>query len=932
MNRYGKRCVLYPRVSTEMQVDGYSLEGQKNMLTRFADREEMIVVDTYEDAGKSGKSIEGRPAFQKMLRDIEDGLDVDYILVYKLSRFGRNAADILNSLELVQSYGVNLICIEEGIDSSQTSGKLLISVLSAVAEIERENIIEQTMNGRREKARQGGWNGGFAPYGYTLEDNKLMIEETEAVAIRKIFELYTSSEIGLGGIANQLNLQGIRKIPRQNGTLEDWTGHFIKLILDNPVYCGKIAYGRRTKEKVKGTKNDYQMKRNDDYILTEGQHKGIVSEEVWEKAHAKRLRTGVKQPSKIGRDRVHLLSGLLKCPVCGSPMYTNKHAWTNKDGTYKEIYYYVCSRNRMVRGKHCEYKAMLKKTDIEPMVIEAIREIVRNEEYAQAIKKRIGVQIDTKAVDKELEGYQAKLKEVDLNKTRLEREIDSLPADAKYRERKLHDMTLRLDSLYDVIVELEEKIEDARLRRDAIKQQAITLENIYKIMVNFDCVYNIINDEEKRNVVTALIKEIEIYRNDESEYPLKRIGLNFPVFKDGGEVTELLWDKGNTVETGVTVKNKSLFTDTADYVLLVELTKNGARVKSSECSLQAVPGETARAELPFAVPQAPGEYTVDASLCLRENARWAAKGHCVAFGQWHISRKAPEKPCTLPVTLVEGDCNIGVHGRDFSLLFTKNAQGSVISYRWKGRELLQRPIALNFWRAPTDNDTAAGMELAHLPFKTAGLYAKLRRAKAETDGTSVRIHAKYALPGGARANVTYTITGDGKVEAALKWKGKAVESVPEFGLMLTLPAEYRNVAYYGMGPGETYSDFTSGAHMGLFGFDAHTALQPYFNPQESGARTGVQAAAVTDAAGFGLCLAGNGFMLSALPYTPHEVENARRQYELPPKVKTVVRCAKGQLGVAGDNTWGAGPHAEYHVALEKGETFRFTFGGMGGNG
>ena len=164
------------------------------------------------------------------------------------------------------------------------------------------------------------------------------------------------------------------------------------------------------------------------------------------------------------------------------------------------------------------------------------------------LKKRIGVQIDTKAVDKELEGYQAKLKEVDLNKTRLEREIDSLPADAKYRERKLHDMTLRLDSLYDVIVELEEKIEDARLRRDAIKQQAITLENIYKIMVNFDCVYNIINDEEKRNVVTALIKEIEIYRNDESEYPLKRIGLNFPVFKDGGEVTELLWDKGNTVE------------------------------------------------------------------------------------------------------------------------------------------------------------------------------------------------------------------------------------------------------------------------------------------------------------------------------------------------------------------------------------------------
>ena len=112
-------------------------------------------------------------------------------------------------------------------------------------------------------------------------------------------------------------------------------------------------------------------------------------------------------------------------------------------------------------------------------------------------------------------------------------------------------MALRLDSLYDIIVELEEKIEDAMMRRDAIAQQAITLEGIYKIMVNFDCVYNIISDEEKRAVVTALIKEIELYRNDESECPLKRIGLNFPVFKDGKEVSELLWDKGNTVETVV---------------------------------------------------------------------------------------------------------------------------------------------------------------------------------------------------------------------------------------------------------------------------------------------------------------------------------------------------------------------------------------------
>jgi len=206
MNREGKKCILYPRVSTEMQVEGYSLDGQKTSLKKFAEREEMQIVGIYEDAGKSGKSIEGRPAFKRMLSDIQEGLDVDYVLVYKLSRFGRNAADILNSLEFIQSYGVNLICIEEGIDSSQTSGKLLISVLSAVAEIERENILEQTMNGRREKARQGKWNGGPAPYGYILKDDTLLIDEQEAEIVRTIFDKFVNTNMGYTGIAKYLNL------------------------------------------------------------------------------------------------------------------------------------------------------------------------------------------------------------------------------------------------------------------------------------------------------------------------------------------------------------------------------------------------------------------------------------------------------------------------------------------------------------------------------------------------------------------------------------------------------------------------------------------------------------------------------------------------------------------------------------------------------
>ena len=557
MNRSGKKCVLYPRVSTEMQVDGFSLDGQKNSLRRFADREEMEIVNIYEDAGKSGKSIDGRPAFKQMLFDIENGLEIEYVLVYKLSRFGRNAADILNSLEHIQSFGVNLICIEEGIDSSQTSGKLLISVLSAVAEIERENIIEQTMNGRKEKARQGGWNGGFAPYGYFLKDKQLFIQENEAEAVRMIFDKFANTKMGFTKIAKYLNLQGIEKISRANGSLTQWSTHFVRMIIDNPVYCGKIAFGRRAREKVKGTKNEYKQTPQENYILAEGQHEAIISEELWNLAHEKRELTGVKSPSKIGRDRAHLLSGILKCPKCGGPMYTNKHAWTNKDGTYREVYYYVCSKARAERGRTCDYTSTLKKTDIEPLVIEAIRELIQNQDFAGEIKSRIGKEIDTTTLNRELKNYESKLREIELNKTRLENEIDSLPEDTRFRERKIHDMTLRLDGLYDIIVELEEKIEDVLLRRKAVEQDAITLENIYTLLANFDIVFDKITDDEKKSLISSLIKEIEIFPRDEAELPLKSILFNFPVYKDGEDACDFLWDKSTTVSTCMVWLNKS---------------------------------------------------------------------------------------------------------------------------------------------------------------------------------------------------------------------------------------------------------------------------------------------------------------------------------------------------------------------------------------
>lgn len=225
------KVYVYTRVSTAMQVDGYSLDAQKAKMKAYADYNDYEIVGKYEDAGKSGKSIEGRAQFSQMMEDIKSGKDgVSYVLVFKLSRFGRNAADVLSSLQVMQDFGVNLVCVEDGIDSSKDAGKLMISVLSAVAEIERENIRVQTMEGRIQKAREGRWNGGFAPYGYQLVDGKLIINEEEAETIRAIYDQYVHTDIGANGIAKYLENHGIRKIPRQNGKNPLFDAHLIRLI------------------------------------------------------------------------------------------------------------------------------------------------------------------------------------------------------------------------------------------------------------------------------------------------------------------------------------------------------------------------------------------------------------------------------------------------------------------------------------------------------------------------------------------------------------------------------------------------------------------------------------------------------------------------------------------------------------------------------
>jgi len=530
------KVYLYTRVSTTMQIDGYSLDAQKTKMKAFCDYNEYEIAGEYEDAGKSGKSIEGRVSFNQMMEDIKSGKDgVSYVLVFKLSRFGRNAADVLATLQVMQDFRVNLICVEDGIDSSKDAGKLMISVLSAVAEIERENIRVQTMEGRMQKAREGKWNGGFAPYGYSLIDGKLEVNEEEAAAIRMIFDQYVNTDLGANGIAKYLENHGIHKIARQNGKNPLFDAALIRRIIQNPVYSGKISYGRRRTEKVHGTRNEYRQVKKDDYLLVDGLHEALVSEEVWEQAQVK-VAAQAKKYEKVNcdkREKIHLLSGILKCPVCGAGMYGNKSIKKRKDGSnYKDFYYYGCKHRNMTRGHKCDYKKQVHEEMLDASVAEVISKLVSNPKFSDLIRNKINMEVATSALDQEIENYKIQLRKLYHNKDTILSDMDSLDYEDKHYQRRKTDLENHLYKTYDKIDDAEELLVSAKAKKRSLLADKITGDNIYKALVFFDKLYAQMNEAEKREFLSQLVDNVQIYeeRKENGQW-LKSIEFKLPIIE-----------------------------------------------------------------------------------------------------------------------------------------------------------------------------------------------------------------------------------------------------------------------------------------------------------------------------------------------------------------------------------------------------------------
>lgn len=387
-----------------------------------------------------------------------------------------------------------------------------------------------------------------------------------------------------------------------------------------------------------------------------------------------------------------------------------------------------------------------------------------------------------------------------------------------------------------------------------------------------------------------------------------------------------------------TVTNKNLFVNTSVFDAFAILLADGNEVYRTRLQISVPPMERASYEVPVTLKNSmidvEKEYCIVVSFVLKENTIWEKAGYEIAFGQHMIKKPVSEYSCDKSVELVVGNGNILVRGENFKALFSRMNLG-MVSYVYGGVEMLPNTIPLpNFWRTPTNNDSGNMMPQRYAQWKIASMYVTTRQdqrfadtsPRVEKNDNNIAITYTYFMPTTPQSSceVTYRVFGDGTIETTLSYDPvKELGDMPEFGMMFKLDADYDTVKWYGLGPQETYEDRQHGGKYGVYENKVADNIAEYLVPQESGNKCRVRYAKVMDKKGRGMLFFGDELSFSALPYTPHELENAAHHFELPPVHYTVVRVAKKQMGVGGDDSWGSHTHPEY--LLDASEKMEFTF-------
>lgn len=392
-----------------------------------------------------------------------------------------------------------------------------------------------------------------------------------------------------------------------------------------------------------------------------------------------------------------------------------------------------------------------------------------------------------------------------------------------------------------------------------------------------------------------------------------------------------------------TVTNKNLFVNTSVFDAFAILLADGNEVYRTRLQISVPPMDRASYEVPVTLKNSmidvEKEYCIVVSFVLKENTIWEKAGYEIAFGQHMIKKPVSEYSCDKSVELVVGNGNILVRGENFKALFSRMNLG-MVSYVYGGVEMLPNTIPLpNFWRTPTNNDSGNMMPQRYAQWKIASMYVTTRQdqrfadtsPRVEKNDNNIAITYTYFMPTTPQSSceVTYRVFGDGTIETTLSYDPvKELGDMPEFGMMFKLDADYDTVKWYGLGPQETYEDRQHGGKYGVYENKVADNIAEYLVPQESGNKCRVRYAKVMDKKGRGMLFFGDELSFSALPYTPHELENAAHHFELPPVHYTVVRVAKKQMGVGGDDSWGSHTHPEYLLDVSEKMEFTFCFRGI----
>ena len=383
-----------------------------------------------------------------------------------------------------------------------------------------------------------------------------------------------------------------------------------------------------------------------------------------------------------------------------------------------------------------------------------------------------------------------------------------------------------------------------------------------------------------------------------------------------------------------TICNKYDFLSLDFFNISWQITANGRVIQNGIIpNINLPPQKTKDVKIPFTRPELkPGtEYLLKINFTLADDCLWASKDLLMAWDQFKLPFKVPQKAekgadITQKIELVKTEKAIIIKGERFELKIGKSS-GVIESYKFQGRQLIAKPLTPNFWRAPTDNDNGNRMPRRQSVWRLAGPGRIIQKIEAVRAGPAeIEVRVESLLPAGkSELILLYTVYGSGEVLVENSFKpGMAMPNLPRFGMQMGMPGEFKTLTWYGRGPHESYWDRKTGAAVGLYSGKVKDQVHPYIRPQETGNKTDVRWFKLTADTGTGLLVTGQPHLsISAWPFTMEDLEAAEHTFELRERDFITVNIDYKQMGVGGDNSWGARPHAEYSLpAKAYGYSFR----------